>query len=82
MIENKLNEPASTQPTDKKRCGINGCKRNIELMAVTCKCGKTICFRHRDPLLHDCTFDFRAERTKELTRTLVKVEADRMGTRL
>jgi hypothetical protein len=67
---------------NKIRCGINGCKKNIDLLSSKCKCGKLTCFGHRDPMLHKCTFDYKGSAQKELTEKLIKVGADRMGNRV
>ena len=40
-------------------CSHPQCKKKINLMKFTCKCGKDFCIKHKDPETHMCTFDFR-----------------------
>ena len=84
-----INESNNSSPIEgssailiKTRCGVNGCKKKLDMMVATCKCGYTSCFMHREPTLHNCTFDYKSEGKKDLEKNLIKVEADRMTNRI
>lgn len=53
----------------KKRC--EQCKKKLGLMEYKCKCEKLFCISHLQPQEHECTFDFKAEADKTLTKHLM-----------
>lgn len=84
-----INESSNNSPIEgssvisiKTKCGINGCKKKLDMLVATCKCGYTSCFMHRDPTLHNCTFDYISHGKKDLEKNLIKIEADRMVNRI
>jgi len=69
--------------SDKKNlCGIDGCRKSVELVKITCKCGISTCLKHRDPILHHCEFDHKTDGKKILSEKLVRLEADKMKDRI
>ncbi len=56
------------------------CKRKIKkcFMDITCKCGEIFCNEHLPSFKHECKFDYRKEKTKYLSTTLVKVESEKI----
>jgi hypothetical protein len=52
------------------RCEMDGCKKRLELTAFPCRCKKTFCTAHRTSCDHACTFDYKAEQTTQLLKTM------------
>ena len=58
-------DPSSPEPEKKNkkykkiRCNHPLCKKNISLMPFNCKCGKSFCIVHKNPELHECSFDYK-----------------------
>ena len=62
---------SSTETTEKvqvdpKKCFA--CPKKVGALGHQCKCGFTFCKSHRLPEDHDCTFNFREEGLKKLTK--------------
>jgi len=61
--------------TDKeitKRCTrCIQCKKKLGVMEYRCKCDKLFCISHLQPQEHGCTFDYKLDATKLLTKQLV-----------
>lgn len=55
----------------KNRCAC--CNAKLPLTAFACRCGGMYCSTHRSDVVHNCTYDYRAENTKLLSTNLVKV---------
>jgi hypothetical protein len=52
----------------KVKCSFSGCKTNLTLVSITCKCEKKYCNAHRPPELHACEYDYRAAGKDELLK--------------
>jgi len=52
----------------KRCCEFEGCSKKLELTAFPCKCCKTFCAQHRSDVVHNCSYDYRAEQNKHLTK--------------
>jgi hypothetical protein len=65
----------------KEICSHEGCPKKLTITTTTCKCERKFCGAHKCPETHACTFDFKAERRRDLLRlmstpvTAKKVEA-------
>jgi hypothetical protein len=79
--EPKPVEPAGPPPKP-KRCQHGGCKTKLALTDFACKCQSWYCSSHRHAESHACTFDYKSKGQAGLEKNLVKVEADKLGTRL
>lgn len=55
----------------KARCGM--CPRKLTLSDYACKCGIKFCAAHRSDVVHNCTFDYKAQNKELLEKTLEKV---------
>ncbi len=49
---------------DKKKCSYNECNHRIKLTNLPCKCGNIYCIEHRLPEKHNCTFDYKNEKSR------------------
>ena len=62
-----------------KRCEHPDCKKRVELATPDCLCKKSFCWAHRGSYDHPCSFDYRAEHTRVLLKTMSSpVIADKM----
>lgn len=52
------------------RCELDGCKKRLDLTAFPCRCKKTFCSKHRSSYDHTCTYDYKAEQTTQLLKTM------------
>ena len=62
----------------KKKCEF--CKKK-ELLGFSCRCKKIFCCRHRLPHEHNCSFDFKTLKQKQLHKEnpkLVPIKVDRI----
>jgi len=51
-----------------ERCEKEGCTKKLTLASISCKCKKFYCLSHRYESEHRCTFDYREEQTKLLSK--------------
>jgi len=58
------------------RCG--SCKKKLGLVQFNCKCGGIYCAQHRADTLHNCSFDYQSENRKNLSTSMLKIEAKKM----
>jgi predicted nucleic acid binding AN1-type Zn finger protein len=53
------------------RCII--CNKKLRNNPFECRCGNLFCALHRLPESHKCTFDFKKQGIKQLSKQLIKV---------
>ena len=63
-------ETKKKQKKKKIKCEHPECKKNINTMSFTCKCGKSFCITHKNPETHQCSFDFRCISDLEKTKLI------------
>lgn len=63
-------------------CGIDGCRKKMNLIFYICRCGRKTCITHRDPTLHLCSYDYLSENTKKLSEQMVKIDHDKIKNRI
>ena len=52
------NTIASTKILPKK-CNLITCLKPLKLYHLPCRCDKTFCSKHRLPIIHMCSFDYK-----------------------
>jgi hypothetical protein len=52
----------------KNRCPVDGCRKRLGLLDLTCKCEQKFCMKHRRPEEHNCNYDFKSEGRKKLAK--------------
>ena len=69
-----------TQSQKKPVCAMTDCKRKLRLAETTtlCKCAKAFCAAHRHSECHNCDFDYKVKSQKDLSNSLVKVQANKV----
>lgn len=73
----------TTTPTTKPRCPAAGCKKKLNLLAFSCRCGPRFCELHRLPESHACAYDHHAAAISTLKVQLGgAVVADKMDGRI
>ena len=50
---------------NKNICAFQECNKKIKLTDYPCKCGIIYCKFHRDPLIHNCSYDYKENNLKE-----------------
>lgn len=74
---NTLGPKSQSQSSIKKKC--KGCNKKISLSnEFTCKCNGIFCGKHKYPDMHGCTFDHRAEWSKQLKEKNPQVIAEKI----
>ena len=53
-------------------CNHEKCKKKIDMMPFTCKCGKKFCIKHKNPQSHCCSYDYKNHMKQNLEISLVK----------
>jgi hypothetical protein len=85
---NLSSQPSPTVPTNtmtltstavpQKRCGFSSCKKKLQFSDFECRCGTRYCGEHKGFLDHACSFDYKAEATKNLSTQMVKCVATKL----
>merc|ERR1712062_841206 len=69
--------PTKKSKSKKRRCAC--CKKKLTLAeGVECRCGMLLCGLHRYTDKHECTFDFKTEDRKILTKNNQKCVDDKV----
>ena len=50
---------------NKNICAFCNCNKKLKLTDYPCKCGKIYCKLHRDPLTHNCSYDYKENSLKQ-----------------
>jgi len=79
-----LSNMTTLSSTDKpqKRCGFSSCKKKLQFSDFECRCGTRYCGDHKGSMDHACTFDYKADATKNLSTQMVKCAGERMRDKL
>ena len=69
----------SKTETPPSTCSFVNCTKNIKLTDFACKCDKFYCKYHKDPLNHNCSYDYKEndkkqKKIEELTCKSVKIQ--------
>ena len=46
-------------------CAFKNCTKKIKITDFACKCENYYCKFHRDPLTHDCSYDYKENNNKQ-----------------
>ena len=60
------------------RCQHDECKKKLNLMSFTCKCGKKLCVKHMNAEMHNCTFNYKQDGKEKLQIKLQKVNNNKI----
>ena len=55
----------SINETPHNTCSFVGCTKKIRLTDFACKCEKYFCKFHKDPLNHNCSYDYKETNKKQ-----------------
>ena len=55
----------SKTETPSSTCSLNGCTKKIKLTDFACKCENYFCKFHKDPLKHNCSYDYKENNNKQ-----------------
>ena len=55
----------NVEETKKNICGFQNCTKKIKITDYACKCEKYFCKFHKDPLIHDCSYDYKENNKKQ-----------------
>jgi hypothetical protein len=79
-VLNNVNQPISIDSNlkKKKKNRCFKCNKKLGILGFECKCKIRFCSSHLTPEIHNCTFDYKSEKCKQLEKTLVKVVADKI----
>ena len=72
MNSNEKNEKIDKPKKKKLKC--EECKTKLGMIYFTCKCGKIFCSKHLNPHSHNCMYDYKGARQKELSKNNPKLE--------
>jgi len=69
----------SKTETPPSTCSFVNCTKKIKLTDFACKCDKFFCKYHKDPLNHNCSYDYKEndkkqKKIEELSCKSVKIE--------
>jgi hypothetical protein len=71
--------PTLNENKKPKRCECIDCKLKLSLVDFRCKCGKYFCIKHRDAVIHNCTFDYKLNNINNLQEKLLAVNGDKLN---
>ena len=69
--EKKVTEVSTKIKIPRRKC--NECGTRLKLIILTCKCGHIFCPTHLTPHSHNCSYDYREEKRKQLEMTNPKL---------
>jgi predicted nucleic acid binding AN1-type Zn finger protein len=46
-------------------CAFQNCNKKIKITDFACKCEKYYCKYHKDPLNHDCSYNYKENNNKQ-----------------
>jgi predicted nucleic acid binding AN1-type Zn finger protein len=55
------------KPARKPTLKCHECRKKLKMIHFTCKCGKLFCISHHNPHSHNCNYDYKKERSEEIT---------------
>ena len=70
-------EAKESAPKQPDRCGK--CSKRVGLTCFPCKCGETFCINCRQPEVHLCAFDHRAQGIRKLSESNPVVTAEKVN---
>lgn len=80
VVSTKMEEEKASSDNkeqhDHKKCFM--CPKKVGTFGMKCKCGYTYCKSHRLPEDHECSFNFREEAVKKLTKENPTVVASKL----
>ena len=50
---------------NKNTCAFQECNKKLKLTDYSCKCENIYCKFHRDPLIHNCIYDYKENILKQ-----------------
>ena len=60
------------------KCAFEGCKKKIKLTDYPCKCEVIYCKFHRDPLIHNCIYDYKENNNKQKKIEALKCVSEKL----
>jgi hypothetical protein len=71
----KLESNPECIPVQKpKRMRCHLCNKKLKMISFTCKCEYNFCINHHNPHTHNCLYDYKKEREKEIEKNNPKLE--------
>ena len=55
----------NVEETKKNICAFQNCTKKIKITDFACKCEKYFCKFHKDPLKHNCSYDYKENSNKQ-----------------
>lgn len=77
-IKKSINKIEQTQ-TEKNIMRCAECNKKINITNfIECQCKKLLCYKHRYQTEHSCNFDFKIKEREVLSKSLVKIENNKI----
>jgi hypothetical protein len=64
-------EDKSFNKPKRMRCHL--CNKKLKMIHFTCKCEYNFCINHHNPHTHNCLYDYKKEREKEIEKNNPKL---------
>ena len=74
-VDNMDNTDGKKQ-SDNNKC--DSCSRKVRLMGFECKCNLIFCSEHRDPSMHNCSFDYKTHGRSIIAKNNAKVTGSKL----
>ena len=76
--DDKLVDKSEVKSVDKsfnksKRMRCHLCNKKLKMIHFTCKCEHNFCINHHNPHTHNCLYDYKKEREKEIEKNNPKL---------
>ena len=59
-------------------CAFQNCTKKIKLTYFACKCENFYCKFHKDPLIHDCSYDYKENNKKQKLIENLKCKSEKL----
>ena len=69
----KEKEKEKVKKKKKKKCFR--CNAKLNMIVYSCKCGQIFCHKHLNPHSHNCPYDYKEEKRKQIKENNPKLES-------
>ena len=63
------------EPTKKPKLKCHECNKKLKIIHFTCKCEQLFCIIHHNPHSHNCSYDYKKDRSEEIILNNPKLDS-------
>jgi len=74
-VEESVSEEKETKPKKIPKQKCYHCNAKLKMIVFTCKCNHIFCLRHLGAHSHNCSYDYKNEKKKQIEENNPKLES-------